>query len=349
LEKKFQLPEEVKSELEWWFKNCRSSNGRAFASPEPDLVIYADASNLGWGAVCNNVGTGGPWTSLEAEWHINCKELTAAAHAVRCFVKGQNITVELRLDNQSAVSYINKGGGTHSAQLSSIATELLFWCEERGIFLTAIHLPGALNRAADEESRRTDRCAEWMLCPFLFREIASLWEVEVDLFAAEWNHQLPKFVAWTPQPTAWNVDAFSFSWSNLKAYLFPPFGLISRCAAKIRRERATVTLISPLWPGQIWFPTLLEMSVDYPRILSPRRNLLISSRGHPHPLFQQGNQVLAAWRISGVDSAAEEFRQQLSNFCSKDTVPIRWRDTNQLGEVGIAGVAHGKRIPAIVI
>jgi hypothetical protein len=28
---------------------------------------------------------------------------------VRCSVKGQGITVELRLDNQSAVSYINRG------------------------------------------------------------------------------------------------------------------------------------------------------------------------------------------------------------------------------------------------
>ena len=40
--------------------------------------------------------------------------------------KDSGLNVELRLYNQSAVSYINKGGGTHSLSLSSIAKELLF-------------------------------------------------------------------------------------------------------------------------------------------------------------------------------------------------------------------------------
>ena len=158
------------------------------------------------------------WLCLEAEWHINCKKLTAAAHAVRCFVKGQGITVELRLDNQSAVWYINKGGCTQSSELSSIATEL--WCEERGICLKAVCLPGALIRAADEECRRTEG-----LC--------GMEAVESDLFPAEWNHQKPPFVAWTQQRTAWDVYDFYFNKSNLKAYLFSRFGLINRCAAKI--------------------------------------------------------------------------------------------------------------------
>jgi hypothetical protein len=90
--------------------------------------------------------------------------------------------------------------------------------------------------------------------------------MDVDLFAATWNRQLPQFVSWIPQPNASAVNAFSLRWTDLHAYAFPPFTLIPRCLSKIKRERATIVLICPLWPAQTWFPLLLEMSVGLPRI-----------------------------------------------------------------------------------
>ena len=269
------------------------------------------------GAVCNDIGTGGPWTPSEDTLHINCKELLAAFHAVRSFVRSTNVSVELRLDNQSAVIYINQGGGTQSSTLPSIAVECLLLCESREISIRAIHLPGALNRAADSESRRSQGCAEWRLCPTTFQQVAHLWHVDVDLFLAEWNHQLPRFVSWGPQPSAWAVDALSISWSKVNLYLFPPFKLIGRCAAKVRRDHSIATLITPYWPGQYWFPVLLEMSIDSPRVLRPHPRLLTSSNGLSHPMFQSGSHLLVAWRISGSVTQAREFRQTLSNSCSK--------------------------------
>ena len=62
LNRRVNLPEEVKNELIWWAQNIRLSNGRRFFIADPDIVIFADASNDGWGAVCNDIGTGGPWT-----------------------------------------------------------------------------------------------------------------------------------------------------------------------------------------------------------------------------------------------------------------------------------------------
>jgi hypothetical protein len=349
LEKRIKLPEEVKSELSWWAQNIRSNNGRSFFSADPEIVIYPDASNSGWGAVYNDIGTGGPWTPSEDLLHINCKELLAAFHALRSFVKSTNVSVELRLDNQSAVTYINKGGGTQSSTLSSIAVECLLWCESRKVSVRAIHLPGAVNRAADAESRRSQGCAEWRLCPTTFQQVAHLWHVDVDLFSAEWNHQLPRFVSWGPQPSAWAVDALSISWFNVKGYLFPPFKLIGRCAAKVRRDRTIATLITPYWPGQYWFPVLLEMSADAPRILRPHPHLLTSSNGLLHPMFQSGSHLLVAWRISGSDTQAREFRQTLSNSCLKVSDPIHSLDTSQRGALGVIGVCRGVRIPAYVM
>ena len=342
---KVRIPDSVQEELRWWHANLRDNNGRCLIVSDPDLVIYADASNSSWGAFCNGVGTGGPWSSLESLLHINCKELTAACYALQSFVKDSGLSVELRLDNQSAVSYINKCGGTHSRSLSSIAKELLFWCEQKRISVHAVHLPGVSNTAADYESRRSQGCAEWRLCPSVFQSISDIWNIDIDLFASEWNHQVSCFVSWNPQPTAWAVDAFSLSWSGLKAYVFPPFKLIGRCLSKTRKDDATITLISPFWPGQFWFPTALEMSIDIPRLLTPRIDLLTSSQGVGHPLFRAGAHHLIAWRLSGNVRLTKEFRKKLSDFCFKEFVPIRGTAISQPGALGLAGVSHGTRIP----
>ena len=53
------------------------------------LTIETDASKKGWGAVCNGVRTGGPWSPHEQTMHINCLELLAAHLAVKCFAKNK--------------------------------------------------------------------------------------------------------------------------------------------------------------------------------------------------------------------------------------------------------------------
>ena len=50
--------------------------------------------------------------------HINCLELLAATLAVKTFVKNlTQVSVLLRIDNTTAVAYINNMGGTVSAEL----------------------------------------------------------------------------------------------------------------------------------------------------------------------------------------------------------------------------------------
>ena len=88
---------------------------------KPSLVIESDASTRGWGATCEGARTGGPWSSEERQWHINCLEALAAFHAVKCFVRDRkSITVLLRMDNTTAVAYVNKLAGTVSTKLNTI-------------------------------------------------------------------------------------------------------------------------------------------------------------------------------------------------------------------------------------
>ena len=67
-------------------------NGKSvLIKDQPDLTMDSDASNLhvGWGAVCQELSTGGPWSRQEKTRHINCLELIAATLALNMFVKNK--------------------------------------------------------------------------------------------------------------------------------------------------------------------------------------------------------------------------------------------------------------------
>ena len=59
------LEQRAVEELLWWKDQLRNWNGRDIVPPPSDMVIETDASNIGWGAVCRGVRTGGPWSQQE--------------------------------------------------------------------------------------------------------------------------------------------------------------------------------------------------------------------------------------------------------------------------------------------
>jgi hypothetical protein len=111
---------------------------------------------------------------------------------------------------------------------------------------------------ADHQSRLNLEAGDWKLRLDYFQQIASLWNPQIDLFAAVWNRQLDKFISWQPQPDAMAVDAFTLDWGKLRGYAFPPFKLIHRCFLKIWRDQADALLLMPVWPAQPWWPTIIK-------------------------------------------------------------------------------------------
>ena len=140
--------------------------------------------------------------------------------------------VEILINNTSAVSYINKLGGTRSDALCAVALEIIDWCESRNLSLHSVYLPSKANYLADAESRRPVSSGDWKLHPQSFRFIQKIWKSQVDLFASSWNSQLPLFHSWYVQPGAAGGDAFLVSWSGIQGYCFPQFNLISFCMSK---------------------------------------------------------------------------------------------------------------------
>ena len=127
-------------DLQWWEQHLASWNGRSLISPASPLTIDSDASLQGWGATCEGKTTRGPWSPQEQALHINCLELLAATLAVQTFAKGKiGISILLRIDNTTAVAYINRKGGTASPILSNLARTLWLWCAERNISLLSTY------------------------------------------------------------------------------------------------------------------------------------------------------------------------------------------------------------------
>ena len=213
------LTKEAKNNLTWW-----TSLNRHMAMESPlypwvlDMIVESDASNTGWGARCGEIQTGGRWSARETLNHINYFKLLATFLATQCFAKQKyNITILLKMDNVTAVTYINKLGGTHSQSLCQLALSIWNWCLQQNIFLIAEHLPGKQNTLADEESRNMkDRC-DWMLNPLIFNQIQHIMgPLQIDLFASRLTRQLPRFYSWRPDPEAENTDAFSQDWSKAR-------------------------------------------------------------------------------------------------------------------------------------
>ncbi|XP_040285902.1 uncharacterized protein LOC120999096 [Bufo bufo] len=261
-------------------------NGKAIVGPQPDLIVESDASLLGWGAYCNGVSTGGPWSGNESHLHINALELLAGSFAIHSFTSDRiSACIRLRMDNVSAVRYVNAMGGTHSSILTHLAKEFWSFCLDRGFTVVAEYIPGLHNTFADWSSRHSSDFSDWKLDPAVFSSITSIWgPLSMDLFASRWNAQLPHFYSWRPDPLSVAVDTLLQDWSGQLAYAFPPFALIPRVLSQVRRQLADLVLIVPFWQAQSWFPQLLELLVEDPRLLPSFPDLLLGPLDQLHPL-----------------------------------------------------------------
>ncbi len=200
-------------------------------------VVYTDASAKGWGATFNGHAVSGVWTGPQLHWHINCLELLAvhlALNRLKRRLRGEHVLV--RTDNTATVAYINRQGGLRSRRMSQLARHLLLWSRKHLRSLRAIHIPGLLNRTADELSRAAHP-GEWRLHP---QTVQLIWRrfglAQVDLFASLETSHCQLFYSLTDGTLG--TDALAHSWPRgLRKYAFPPVSLLAQTLCKGQRGR----------------------------------------------------------------------------------------------------------------
>ncbi|XP_044147245.1 uncharacterized protein LOC122935540 [Bufo gargarizans] len=341
------MDQEAREELRWWIDNLEAWNGRAIFGFQPDFVVESDASLKGWGAHCQGISTGGRWSEEESRLHINALELLAGSFAIRSFSNGMaHACIRLRMDNVSAVRYVNHLGGTQSATLARLAKEFWSYCLSRDLMVQAEYLPGLHNYRADWSSRYFTDGSDWRLAPETFCSISAIWgPCTIDLFASRLNTHLPRFFSWRPDPEAEAVDAFLQNWASALHYAFPPFAMIPRMLLQTRRQMAELVVVVPFWGTQAWYPMLLELLVDVPLLLPVRTDLLLGPLGVPHPLLVDGSLQLLACRISGLPERSREFRRRLDASWITLGLPAPENLTGRLGDLGLTGAWNRTLIP----
>lgn len=306
-DKKVKVPEIVSADLKWWAENIFNVTNH-MRNPVFQLEIYSDACRSGWGAVCEDGKIHGSWKSTEQEHHINYLELLAAFLGLKSFASNHlNCSILLRIDNTTAICYINRMGGIQFPHLNNLSREIWQWCEKRNLYLFASYV-NTKDNYADAESRRLNPDTEWELSKESFSLILNNFDhPDIDLFASRTNAKCSIYVSWHQDPEASAIDAFTINWSSKYFYAFPPFSVLLKCIRKIMDDEAEGILVFPYWPSQPWFPLLKRMLVSDILFMDPQRHLLQSHFRDHHPLHQK--LTLAAARVSGVRSRSAAARQ----------------------------------------
>ena len=131
--------EAIAAHLDWWQNPSNVMKGADLHPKDHSIQLFTDASNEGWGAHLDQNSTKGLWSDREKRLHIiNVLELKAVSLALRSFKdQCQNQTVLVATDNSTVVAYINKQGGTHSAEMCALLWKIMTWCHHYHITLKA--------------------------------------------------------------------------------------------------------------------------------------------------------------------------------------------------------------------
>ena len=215
----------------------------------------------------------------------------------------QNQTVLVAADNSTVVAYLNKQGGTHSAEICTLLWKIMTWCHHFQITLKARHIPGCLNVMADLPSMSNQvQSTEWSLHPQVFKQICLKWFTpHVDLFATRVNHKVPLYVSPVPDQNASDIYALNINWSGHTAYAYPPMAPLHRVIQKVKQSSCLIILIARGWPGMPWFWDLVQLSMLIPLQIPVSRTLLRQSHNY---MFHSNPQHLNlhAWCL-GMDSS----------------------------------------------
>lgn len=282
---KINITDEIRFDILWWIDNLPLGR-KTFEPFSANYVIYTDASDTGWGATDNTREIFGIWSPTESKHHINYKELLAVKLGLEDLGKNwYNTNILLRIDNSTAIAYINRMGGVKFEKYNILARKIWQWAERRNNFLKASYIPSEQNKDADRLSRIKNPDTEWELSGEAFAEITGTFGIpEIDLFANDKNTKCDKYYSWAPEPNAVQIDAFTVSWKGVFFYAFSPFCLVAQTLEKIRYEQAEGIIVVPNWHNQPWYPNFKHIALSKILILGPNQTLLLSPcRGKQHP------------------------------------------------------------------
>ena len=108
------LTEHARGELQWWVDSIDTATNLIYR-PDPQITICTDASKMGWGCAVNDWSTGGLWTAVGKDHHINYLEMLAELFGLQAYKQSApEKHVKVLVDNTTVQVTLNKMGTSHS-------------------------------------------------------------------------------------------------------------------------------------------------------------------------------------------------------------------------------------------
>ena len=220
---------EIYQDLLWWLNRERLEHGISLEQVSPQLDLWSDASDVGWGAHLGEQVVSGRWSHEELLSSINHRELLAMFYALQHFLPlVRNTSVAVFADNTTALAYLKNQGGTRSAVLNQTAQDLLRWAELHSVTLLPQFIMGRNNVLADALSRPN------------------------QILGSEWALKLSGFSAASEEVASGNRSVCNLSQSLLLTIFF------SLPRSQFHRDRCSSPTVG--WVAGVCFSTLFSNS-----------------------------------------------------------------------------------------
>ena len=259
------------------------SQKRSLFQPSIVSQMMVDASLKGWRAIVTSTTphqiAAGIWKGKDKSLPIVILEAKAMYLGLLAFNWEKQQKIVILSDCKPAVGALNKGGSTRSKALQAQILRIWNRVASMKLTVTAIYIKGKRNVLADQLSRK-HQClpGEWALSRNAFKWILELdHNPEIDIFATDWNNQLPNFCTHYKSSNTPYMDAFSVDWSQWKViYAFPPPLMLLKVLDKIQQHKGKILLVFPEWPNRPWYQIIQQRASQILRI--PFQDLW---QGHP--------------------------------------------------------------------
>ena len=283
-------------ELHFWRENAKSLNEKGMAICEQrsaEVSVFSDASGTGYGgyvALCAGAlveGTEvyGCWDEAEVCQSSTWRELASVERVLKSNESSlSQKSIKVFSDNKNVSSILRKGSMKQSLQ--TLAMSVHEFCEKGQIQMASewISRESAPLALADEFSRAFDN-DDWEVKSHIFCQLSNMWgKFSVDRFASNLNCKCIRFNSrvWCVGSEA--VDALAQTWSGELNWWVPPPKLIAKCVNKIVSEKASGTLVIPVWESAPFWPLISENSVfrDFVKDhrLLPQVNVIKAGKGN---------------------------------------------------------------------
>ena len=148
----------AKADLHWWLTFLPPWSGTSLIlqtewTPAPDMQLYTDASDLGYGGYWAGHWFGLPWPTHLRQHSITWREMYAIL--IACTTWGAHWhrkRILFHCDNQAVVAVWEKGS-SRCPHIMALVRALFFTAATHNFHLCIVHIPGINNCIADHLSR----------------------------------------------------------------------------------------------------------------------------------------------------------------------------------------------------